>query len=621
MKKQRLKLLETTLRDGSYVIDYQFNAQETEYIVKILDEIGFEYIEVGPGIGFNAHKYSTPKPASSDLDYIKAAKKYSSKSKIGMFFIPGIGELDNIKMSSDYGLDLIRVGTDVNRSSEGFKYLEACNKYGIETAANLMKSYAISHKQFAKICDNCHKAGADTVYLVDSAGGMMPEDVKKFLLETKNLNPDIQLGFHGHNNLGLAIANTLTAIDCGASIVDSSIRGMGRSSGNTITEKLILVLKRRGFNLQYDLNKLLDLSDKIIVNFLSNKPEKTMDMIFGYSQFHSSYLPKVNEYSKIFNINTKELIIEYTKVDKLGIDEKKLKSVAKKLSKNKYKENDLKISVKHFKDKIKHRQIHILINSLIQLKFKFNKKIYFNIAKSNKTNKISPIIHENENIAFASAEINNSKEINKIIDNLDSLIDGVLIDEKLNYSSHNKLKIFKYDDDQLFGETIFNYIMSINNNEKINLNKIYVEERKNISNKLSMLFKNNGLKFYKEKNSAELAIIGNDSFFNSDFKDFKKLKWVIVTKPGCVSYEKTKSTKIKFIRIDLKLEIFNKILEKTHYHNIFNKTYGIKKIGKNLYCSGGYLGPKGSVVVDDINNIKQNFGVSNGDGSVKYYKS
>ena len=93
-------------------------------------------------------------------DYIKAAKNILQNLKLECFY-PGIGELDNIKMSSDYGLDLIRVGIYVNRSNEGFKYIEACNKYGIETAANLMKSHAISHKDFAKICNDHHKAGAD----------------------------------------------------------------------------------------------------------------------------------------------------------------------------------------------------------------------------------------------------------------------------------------------------------------------------------------------------------------------------------------------------------------------------------------------------------------------------
>lgn len=619
---KKVKLLETTLRDGSYTINYQFNANETRYIAKILDEIGFEYIEIGPGIGFNAKRFSEHPPASSDEEYIQAAREVVKNGKIGMFFIPGIARSTDIDMAAANKLDIIRIGTNIDNYKQGFKYLSLCKKNGIETASNLMKSYAVEANEFAEIANECYKAGADFIYLVDSAGGMFPEDIKRFILQTKNLNPDIKMGFHGHDNLGLAIANTLTAIEYGADIVDSSIRGMGRSSGNAITEKLIFVLKRLGYHMPYDINKLLELSDKVILNYLSGKPEKSLDLVYGFTLFHSSFIGVIMKYAEIYDLDPKDLIIEYTKIDKLNIKEDLLDGLAESLSKKSKKTYNFKIESTIIKKTNNKEQLKALCKELLELKHKYNKKVFFNIAQSYEKGvfKISPVIHNYENISFANAEVKIKNEVMSIINQVKNYVNGFLIDVRTGVNhSEDVNNAFYYDDAELFATAIHNYIINTNMSKLYQNYNVFIDERNEIKNSFLEMY-GNRYQITKNLTNADIAVIGHGDYNKKKFELAKKLKWVIITNPDAIENKiNMLNNKIRFIRIDLKCELFNEIIKKMNYSNLICNEYGVKKIGKIIYCSGGFIGPKGAIVVDNVQDIKKKYGVSNGDGSINYF--
>jgi 4-hydroxy-2-oxovalerate aldolase len=621
-EEDTIKILETTLRDGSYTINYQFTASETQYIAKILDEIGFEYIEIGPGIGFNAKEFSEHKPATSDEEYIIAARKVVKNAKLGMFFIPGIGRSQDIDMAAQNGLDLIRIGTNINEHEKAYKYIEHCAKNDIETCCNLMKSYAVSSTEFAQIANECYTAGTGTVYLVDSAGGMLPEDVKSFISETKSLNPNIKVGFHGHDNLGLAIANTLMAIQCGASIVDSSIKGMGRSSGNTGSEKLIFVLKRMGYDLKYNVNKLLELSDKVILPYLSGKPEKTLDMIYGFSQFHSSFIGVIEKYADIYDIDAKDLIVEYTKLDKLNINEDVLSKLAESLSRNERNVYNFVIEDIVVKKTDPEEQMSVLYQELYELKHKFDKKIFFNISKSyeNSAAKISPVVHTCDNISFASAEVKENSEIEHIVNRFKDSVDGFLIDKRIGMVDVNKFsKGYFYDDSKLFAKSIFNYISAIMKEESITAAKLYIDERNEIVKAFLDAY-SEFFSFVDQINDADIAILGHSYYSRKSIDSASLLKWVIITKSGCIESDiSSHHSKINFIRIDLSRELFAEINAKMNYEILISNNYGVKKIENEWYCSGGFVGPQGAIVVDNINHIKHRYGISNGDGSINYY--
>jgi 4-hydroxy-2-oxovalerate aldolase len=616
----KVKLLETTLRDGSYTINYQFNANETRFIANILDEIGFEYIEVGPGTGFNAGSNGKYMPASTDEEYILAAREVVKNGKIGMFFIPTIGRMQDIDLAANCGLDLIRVGTNIDEYTLGFKYIEKCRQLGIETAANLMKSYAVSEKEFARVAQECHLAGAETVYIVDSAGGMLPDDVRRFILETKNLNPDISIGFHGHDNLGLAIANTLEAIKHGAEIVDSSLRGMGRSSGNTITEKLVLVMKRLGHSIDYDLDKMFELSEKIILPYLEGKPESTLDVIYGYSQFHSSFLGIIKKYADKYTIEAKDLIIAYTKIDKISIDEKKLDSIAQELSRKNKKIYNYHMEQKVINKNDQRSLLESIGKELIECKHKYNYKTFFNLTKpySEGEVSVSPVIHKYNNIAFGSSEIKNQKEFDLIDSVIGDKIDGYLVDSRLDINIPNMMTL-NYSDSMLISSAILNYLEEIQKNTK-GVNDIYIQERPEIQNIVTKGIGDIGLSVVTEINKAHIAIIGDGFFTQNDLSKLSKLKWVIVTKSKTIEAFSGTDKTIKYIRLSLENEIISEIIKNMNYNDMINNKYGIIEREGVSFCSGGFIGPKGAFVVDDINNIRIKYGISNGDGSINYFE-
>ncbi|HPN84506.1 MAG TPA: 4-hydroxy-2-oxovalerate aldolase, partial [Victivallales bacterium] len=254
------KILDCTLRDGSYVNRFQFSIHETKYICAELEKCGLEHIEVGHGLGLGAYKlggeYSA---AASDEEYLTAASDALKKSHFGTFCIPGIATIEDIDIANQYGMRLIRIGTNVDAVESSKPYVERAKKYGMTVCANYMKSYSVPPREFAKKVKISESYGVDVIYLVDSAGGMLPSEVESYITAIKEAS-GIKIGFHGHNNLGLAVANSLKAIEMGAYFVDCSLQGLGRSGGNAPTEQFVLITSKLGHKNNIDIFRLLDLS-------------------------------------------------------------------------------------------------------------------------------------------------------------------------------------------------------------------------------------------------------------------------------------------------------------------------------------------------------------------------
>jgi len=168
------------------------------------------------------------------------------------------------------------------------------------------------------------------VYLVDSAGGMFNTNIHQYYEAVREVS-DIPLGFHGHDNLSLALANSLEAINLGFAFVDSSLQGLGRSSGNAATETLVAALLKLGYDLDIDLLKVLDIGQKYVHPLITTPGRAPLDIISGFADFHSSYMHYIQEYATKYSINPALLIIEISKIDKVNVDEKVLKKVAERI--------------------------------------------------------------------------------------------------------------------------------------------------------------------------------------------------------------------------------------------------------------------------------------------------
>ncbi|MBN2052833.1 4-hydroxy-2-oxovalerate aldolase [Candidatus Woesearchaeota archaeon] len=328
---KNVTVLETTLRDGSYAINFSFTPADTAIICKNLQDVGFKFIEIGHGVGLNASGDKYGKAVATDEEYLDAANSVLKKTtKFGMFCIPRIARLCDLRMAAKHNMGFVRVGTNVSDIESSKEFIKLAKDSGMFVAANFMKSYALTPEQFAEKVKLSEKYGADMVYVVDSAGGMFMDDVEKYVKAIRKVS-SIPLGFHGHDNLGLGVANSLVAADMGVDFIDSSLQGLGRSSGNAATETLIAALHKRGYTTGIDFLKLLYLGQKFIQPVILSKGKMPLDIVSGYAEFHSSYMPHVLKIAAAHEIDPAELIIRLCEIDKVNLDHALLDRLAKSI--------------------------------------------------------------------------------------------------------------------------------------------------------------------------------------------------------------------------------------------------------------------------------------------------
>jgi len=314
----RLRILDCTLRDGSYPINYQYTLHDTEEITRVLNKSGIEYIEVGHGMGLGASGNKYGEMLHKDVFYVETAVENSVSSKIGVFAIPGIVNLKQIQDAKNAGAKFIRFGTDVNKHFLLKELIVFAKSINLEVSANLMKTYAAPETIVAKVCKEIESWGADVISVVDSAGTMVPSQVSNYVSAIKDLT-NIPIGFHGHNNLQLAIANSLSAVKSGAEIVDGTIRGIGRSSGNAQIDILIPVLEKEGFATPYDQSQLALFGDLYLAKSILDVGIDRIEVQCGISGMHSSFLNQVVRAAGTYKIDPAKLIHEISLINKIDV--------------------------------------------------------------------------------------------------------------------------------------------------------------------------------------------------------------------------------------------------------------------------------------------------------------
>ena len=303
---KQVQILECTLRDGSYLIDFQFTADDTTRLTRALDKLGIRLIEVGHGVGIAASP-SKGRAAATDVEYVRAARAGSKNALIGMFCIPGIATLDDLKACVDAGLQFVRIGANVDAVAQTEEFIGEARKMGLLVFCNFMKSYAMKPEAFASVARISADFGAQCLYVVD-----MP------------------VGFHSHNNLGLAVANSMAAIDAGATIVDTTLLGMGRSSGNAPTETMVSLLQRRyGACKDMDPTLYVELAERAVAPLMRNRWDDSMKTALGMAQVHSMYAPKIERAAEEAGLNLYSLIAEVGRRDMLNLSDVVLEKASK----------------------------------------------------------------------------------------------------------------------------------------------------------------------------------------------------------------------------------------------------------------------------------------------------
>lgn len=459
MHQDSIKILDCTLRDGSYAIDFQFTARETAIIASALENAGIRFIEIGHGLGLNAARAGHGASAATDEEYLQAASRALSKAQWGMFFIPGVGRHKDLELAASYGMHFVRIGANVTEIEVAESYIAYAKQLGIFVSVNLMKSYVLPPGEVATRAKWAEGLGADLVYLVDSAGGMLPEDVRRYVDEMKNVL-SIPIGFHGHDNLSLATANTLMAIECGATYVDTTLQGLGRSSGNVATEVMATILKKQGLDLAIDIMYLMDIGQRLIKPMLQERGYDPIGIISGYAQFHSSYLKTILKYADLYKVDPRDLIIGVCEVDRVHVSDELVEGIAKRLAEQSDGSGRTAVEIpsriflhgleKETSDLPLDDAIRRLAHQIsVITKKRSGTKSVLNIVAApvrSGTTKVSRFIHENFGFAMASVEVDNLGQLEIVIKAADGQVDILLVDaDEKPYLGSSLFKLIRSD--------------------------------------------------------------------------------------------------------------------------------------------------------------------------------
>lgn len=334
----KIFLTDTTLRDGSHTVSHQFTAKDTKKIVSALDNAGIDMIELGHGDGLAGSSINYGFSKCDDYTLIKAAASVVKNAKLAVLLLPGIGTVEALEEAKKHGITAVRVATHVTEADIAEQHIRAAKDMGLFTVGFLMMAHMADADKVVEEALKMESYGADVVYATDSGGAMLPKDVKERITALKS-NLKVPIGHHSHNNLGSAVANSLTAIEAGATYIDGSLSGLGAGSGNTSTETLVAVLNKMNIKHNADLYKTIDASTDALIPSLEEKGVKTnLDLdalMIGYAGVYSSFLLHAKRASKRFNVDVRDILMELGRRRAVGGQEDWIIEVAHDLSKQK----------------------------------------------------------------------------------------------------------------------------------------------------------------------------------------------------------------------------------------------------------------------------------------------
>jgi len=327
-----IKITEVCLRDGSHVMGHQYTEEQVRKVTRVLDDAGMHYIEVSHGDGLGGSTIQYGRSLVDEMKLIEAAVEECKQAKVAVLLLPGIGTVHDLKQARELGAGLVRVATHVTEADVSAQHISKAREMGMETLGFLMMSHMAPVEKLVEQAKLMESYGAQAVYVTDSAGALLPDQVRERVSALRN-SLDIEIGFHGHNNLSVAVANTLVAIEEGASRIDGSIRCLGAGAGNTQTEVLLAVLARMGIDVGIDLYKMMDAAENIIGPLLPRPQEINKgSLVLGFAGVYSSFLLHTERASKRFGIDPRDILIELGKRNVVGGQEDMILDVAAELA-------------------------------------------------------------------------------------------------------------------------------------------------------------------------------------------------------------------------------------------------------------------------------------------------
>jgi len=337
LKDKKVILHDMSLRDGMHAKRHQISLDQMVNIATGLDDAGMPLIEVTHGDGLGGASVNYGFPAHSDEEYLSAVIPKMKNAKVSALLLPGIATVDHLRMAKDLGVSTIRVATHCSEADVSEQHIGLAAKLGMDTVGFLMMAHMASPEKILEQARLMESYGANCIYCTDSAGYMLPDEVsQKIGLLRAELNPNTEIGFHGHHNMGMAIANSLAAVEAGAIRIDGSVAGLGAGAGNTPLEVFVAVLDRMGAKHGMDLYKIMDVAEDLVVPIMDQPIRVDRDALtLGYAGVYSSFLLFAQRASAKYGVTARDLLVELGRRGTVGGQEDMIEDLALTTAKEK----------------------------------------------------------------------------------------------------------------------------------------------------------------------------------------------------------------------------------------------------------------------------------------------
>ena len=329
-QKRRVTLHDMSLRDGMHPKRHQITLEQMINIATALDAAGMPLIEITHGDGLGGASINYGFPLHSDREYLEAVVPKLEKTRVSVLSIPGIGTVDDLKMAVACGASSVRIATHCTEADISQQHIGIAAKLGVDTVGFLMMAHMSEPEALLEQAKLMQSYGANCIYITDSAGHMLPHDVtaRIGLLRTQ-LDAKTEIGFHGHHNLSMGIANSIAAIEAGAGRVDASVAGLGAGAGNTPMEVLVAVLHRMGIETGVDLYKVMDVAEDLVLPMMDHPIRIDRDaLILGYAGVYSTYLLFAKRAAEAHGLSSRDILVEMGRLKTVGGQEDLIEDVA-----------------------------------------------------------------------------------------------------------------------------------------------------------------------------------------------------------------------------------------------------------------------------------------------------
>jgi 4-hydroxy 2-oxovalerate aldolase len=326
----RIRLLDSTLRDGSHGIRHRYTPEQVELIAGRLDQAGVHSIGVGHGDGLGASSIQYMRSLHTDEELLTAARRAIKRARLAVTFQPGIGTKSQLKQAADLGADLVRIATHCTEADIAIQHIGLSRELGMDVHGDLMMPHMTTPEMIARQARIMVDAGATGVHIMDSAGALTMDDVRTRIAAMRaEFGGEAEVGIHAHQNLSLAVANTIVAFTEGATLADACLAGAGAGAGNCQLEALVAVMEKMGMSTGIDLWDLEDIADEVVRPIMTTPPVvDRVTLTQGFAGVPGSFLHHAFTAGERFGVDARDILLEVGRRKSVGGQEDLMIEVA-----------------------------------------------------------------------------------------------------------------------------------------------------------------------------------------------------------------------------------------------------------------------------------------------------